>query len=267
MRTSGTVMSVTKKKGKSKMSVHPGMLSNQVEKDLAEKRELMGAEAFANFITQQKYSDEEKAQFAKTIKEFNELWYRMNQQTWCNTKWRGVHILKPATDLWIYQELIHTIKPDLIIETGTYYGGSAFYMRDLMNFVNVSGRVITIDITHERLMDEAKIPGIDFYLGSSVADETIVYVKSMIAAYDFKKVMVILDSDHSEEHVLKELELYAPLVSIGSALIVEDTNNHPGPIGAVCKWYPENQEKFQRDIMCEKFMLTFNRDGYFERIS
>ena len=79
--------------------------------------------------------------------------------------------------------------------------------------------------------------------------------------------MVILDSDHEEEHVAQELEIYAPLVTKGSILIVEDTNNHPGPKAAVERWFPEHRENFKYDYMCEKFMLTFNRDGYFERIA
>lgn len=270
MRTSGTVMSATKKKGRSNMSemtVNPGMLATDIERELALQKEILGAEKFAEFITHQKYSDEEKAAFSKIIKDFNELWYNMHQQTWCNTRWRGVHVLKPATDLWVYQELINRLVPDLIIETGTYYGGSSLFMRDMLNYVNVNARLITIDISHDRLTDNAKAPGVEYMLGSSADPEIVQFVKAMISAHDCQKVMVILDSDHSEEHVLKELELYAPLVSVGMPLIVEDTNNHPGPIGAVCKWYPQNADKFQRDIMCEKFMLTFNRDGYFERIA
>lgn len=251
----------------SEVTVNPGMLAREIERELALKKELLGAEKFAELITHQKYSDEEKEKFAKIIKDFNELWYAMSHQTWCNTRWRGVHVLKPATDMWIYQELIHTIKPDLIIETGTRYGGSSLFMRDCLNFTNAKGRIITIDITHEYLMDIAKTPGVEYYLGSSTDPETIAYIKAVIASYDCQKVMVILDSDHSEEHVLKELELYAPLVSVGSALIVEDTNNTSGPISAVHKWFPQHVDKFQQDLMCEKFMLTFNRDGFFERIA
>ncbi len=173
-------------------------------------------------------------------------------------------MLKTPTDLWIYQELIAHLKPDLIIETGTYYGGSAYFMRDIMN-LNAGGRIMTIDIDHSRLA--IKTPGVEYVLGSSVSEETMMLVRAYIHAYSCQRVMVILDSAHDEEHVAKELELYAPLVSVGMQLIVEDTNNDPGPKAAVERWFPKNSEKFKRDFMCEKFMLTFNRDGYFERIT
>jgi cephalosporin hydroxylase len=228
-------------------------------------KEIRQAEALGQFIVHQKYSQEEHNEFTEVIKKFNALFWKMSQQTWCNTKWRGVHILKPATDLWIYQELIVALKPDLIIETGTCYGGSAYFMRDIMNLNGNSGRIMTIDIDHSQVTE--KVQGVEYVQGSSASDETMLLVRAYIHAYNCQRVMVILDSDHSEEHVIQELALYAPLVSIGMPLIVEDTNNHPGPKAAVECWYPNNSEKFKRDYMCEKFMLTFNRDGYFERIA
>lgn len=231
--------------------------------DEAVLEEIRKAEAMGQFIVHQKYSQEEHDEFTDIIKKFNALYWQMAAQTWCNTKWRGVHILKPPTDLWIYQELIAHLKPDLIIETGTRYGGSAYFMRDVMN-LNAGGRIITIDIDHSQL--QVKVPGVEYIEGSSVSDETMLLVRAYIHAYDCQRVMVILDSDHEAPHVAQELALYAPLVSIGLPLIVEDTNNHPGPKEAVESWFPKNSENFKRDFMCEKFMLTFNRDGYFERV-
>ena len=233
--------------------------------DEAVLEEIRKAEAMGQFITHQKYSQEEHDKFTKIIKDFNALYWQMSQQTWCNTKWRGVHILKTPTDLWIYQELITYLKPDLIIETGTCYGGSAYFMRDIMT-LNGGGRLMTIDIDHSQLVQ--KIPGVEYVLGSSVSEETMMLVRAYIHAYNCQRVMVILDSAHNEEHVAKELELYAPLVSVGMPLIVEDTNNDPGPKAAVDKWFGNSQScTFKRDFMCEKFMLTFNRDGFFERIA
>jgi cephalosporin hydroxylase len=233
--------------------------------DEAVLEEIRKAEAMGQFITHQKYSQEEHDKFTKIIKDFNALYWQMSQQTWCNTKWRGVHILKTPTDLWIYQELITYLKPDLIIETGTCYGGSAYFMRDIMT-LNGGGRLMTIDIDHSQLVQ--KIPGVEYVLGSSVSEETMMLVRAYIHAYNCQRVMVILDSAHNEEHVAKELELYAPLVSVGMPLIVEDTNNDPGPKAAVDNWFGNTRScVFKRDFMCEKFMLTFNRDGFFERIA
>jgi len=223
----------------------------------------------AETIAMQRYSEAEKLKFAKTIRAFNALYYQMHVQTWCNTKWMGVPLCKAPTDLWIYQELIVAIKPDLIIETGTLAGGSALYLRDMMRADNNYGHVISIDIDMSNVQERAKVDGIKFYNASSVDYDTLAFIRAHIAAYNCKKVMVILDSNHEKEHVLQELNMYAQFVSIGSALIVEDTNNHPGPLAAVEEWFIDHEERemlFRKDYMCEKFMLTFNRDGYYERV-
>lgn len=223
----------------------------------------------AEFIAQQRYSDAEKVKFAKIIKDFNALYYKLNQQTWCNTKWRGVPLCKTPTDLWIYQELIHAVQPDLIVETGTLAGGSALFLHDMLKVNELYGWVISIDVDMKNLYAMAKTSLVKFLQAPSESFEAISFVKAHIAAYECKKVMVILDSNHEKEHVLKELKLYAPLVSVGSALIVEDTNNHPGPKDAVEEWFADHEEngyRFKPDHMCEKFMLTFNRDGYYERV-
>ena len=226
----------------------------------------MAGEKFAKMVSESVHSEEDKARWGKIIKEFNDLYWQAHIQTWGNTKWRGVQVWKPATDLWIYQELITEIKPDLIIETGTAFGGSALYMRDILDREYPEGRIITIDISHEILNEKAKVPGIEFYLGGSTEESTLIYVKALIAAHNCKRVMVILDSDHSEAHVTKEIDLYTPLISIGSILVIEDTNNHLGALGAANSW-ALRQKGFKKNIMCEKFMLTFNRDGYWERES
>lgn len=234
------------------------------------RAELERCRVQAEVITEQRYSDVEKAKFAKVIRDFNDMYYKLKVQTWCNTKWREVPVCKTPTDLWIYQELIHAIRPDLIIETGSFAGGSALYMRDVMKLSDIPGWVISIDIEPKNIHQNAKdASGIKFLKESSIDLNAVAFVKAHIAAYNAKKIMVILDSDHEYAHVLRELRLYAPLVSVGSALIVEDTNNHPGPKAAVEEWFIEQEEysyRFNHDYMCEKFMLTFNRDGYFERV-
>jgi len=223
----------------------------------------------ADVIAAQRYSDADKVKFRKIIREFNALYHMLSPQTWGNTKWRGVSVCKAPTDLWIYQELITKIQPDLIIETGTFAGGSALFLRDMMKLLNLYGWVISIDLDMTHLHETARSEGIKFLKAASESFEATTFVKAHIAAYECKRVMVILDSDHEKAHVLKELEVYAPLVSVGSALIVEDTNNHSGPRDAVEEWFSDHEShgyKFRPDYMCEKFMLTFNRDGYYERV-
>ena len=215
-------------------------------------------------IAQLRHTIDERTEYSKVIRDFNELYYKLSVQTWGgNTKWRGIPVFKTPTDLWIYQELIESYKPDLIIETGTCFGGSALYLRDICNMITPRSWIISIDNTHDHLVEKAKVERIGYLFGSSVSDEIMIEVKAFIAAFECNKVMVILDSDHTKEHVLKELELYAPLVSSGSMLIVEDTNTD-GPFQAIREWQPQHTE-FKQSYMCEKFLLTFCREGFLEK--
>lgn len=240
-------------------------IMDSIEDGTAVATPQVGSSAIGEFIANLRYSPEEKERFAKIIRDFSDLYYEMSVQTWGNTRWRGVPVLKTPTDLWIYQELIEQIRPDFIIETGTCYGGSALYMRDILNMIFKSGHIMSVDITHEHLAAKAKVEGVEYVLGSSVADETIAHVKKYIEDAYARRIIVMLDSDHSKEHVLKELALYAPLIPVGGVLIVEDTNAE-GPYQAVQEWAPQHPE-FRCEFMCEKFMLTFNRGGYFERVA
>lgn len=230
-------------------------------------------EAIKRMFCENRFTPEEKETFRKIIKAFTRLYYDYPKQTWAAMKWRGVQVFKAPTDMWIYQELIHEIKPDLIIETGTCCGGSALYLADMLRLEGLHNSiVVTIDLDgskcNSKLEDD---PNIIREIGSSVSAEVVEKVKKMCEGR--KKVMVILDSDHSKEHVVKELELYAPLVSPGSILIVEDTivngnpvmaDHGPGPKEAIDEWLWLHPE-FEVNTMCEKFMLTFNRGGYLER--
>lgn len=192
------------------------------------------------------------------------------EKTWLNTYWMGHRIWKLPADMWIYQELIFEIRPDLIIETGTAEGGSALYMAHLLDMVG-HGRIVTIDVEdfagrpkHERIS----------YLRASSSD--VAALEQVLAdAAGENTVMVILDSDHSQRHVLDELNLLAGLVSLGSYLIVEDSNVNghpvlpqygPGPMEALGEWLP-NHPEFRVDQSREKFIHTFNPGGYLRRIS
>ena len=227
----------------------------------------------AETIVNCKFDDAEKEMFARIIKQFNKLYWEMGLQTWMITNWLGVPVLKPPTDMWIYQELIQMVKPTVIIECGTHAGGSALFMHDMMKLAGLEGAIITIDcddtklhekFTQRLLNDDDKNPLL-FLLGLSTDPSILEMLRAMIGPED--TVMVILDSDHSYKNVTAELAAYAPLVSIGSALIIEDTSNTPETLQAVDDWYLEHRKQFKKDVMCEKFMLTFNRDGFYERIA
>lgn len=223
------------------------------------------ADVIAALVEGAMYTDEERIEYAEIIHKFNWLYYKLFNQTWCSTSWKEISVLKPPTDLWIYQEIIAKTKPDLIIETGTMRGGSAVFLNDMCKLMSPGGHVITIDIDRTQINEEAFNSDVLFLTGSSTSKEIYDEVKMHIDTYQCKRVMVILDSDHSEEHVTNELNIYSMLVSKGMALIVEDTNNYEPAKIAVDKWLV-NHPEFTTDIGCEKYMLTFNRGGYLEKI-
>lgn len=205
------------------------------------------------------------------VEEFHKLYYysHLFGKTWENTFWQGVPTYKCPLDLWIYQEIIFEVKPDIIIETGTAYGGSALFLASILDLLNL-GKVLTIDIKKEK--NRPKHQRIIYLQGSSTSQQISQKIKSWISQGD--KVMVFLDSDHHKNHVLKELKLYSQLVSKGSYLIVEDTNLNghpiksytgPGPFEAVEEFLQENLD-FVVDETKEKFYLTFNPRGYLRKI-
>src|SRR4030067_89306 len=97
--------------------------------------------------------------------------------------------------------------------------------------------------------------------GSSVDEAVIKFIEPRVKD---KKVFIILDSDHSKEHVLKELEIYSKFVSLNSYIVVEDTNTS-GPLGAVFAFI-EKTKNFTIDRSCEKFYLTFAPYGFLKRV-
>src|SRR3989338_9249053 len=158
------------------------------------------------------------------VKKFHELYYEMHFRTWANTRWLGVSIEKCPLDCWIYQEIIFNTKPDVIVECGTFDGGSALFLASLFDIIG-NGKVITVDIQKKRFKPH---PRVTYLTGSSTSKEIISKIKNLIKKGD--KVMIILDSDHTKTHVLEELKAYNNLVTKGCYLIVEDTNVNGNPI-------------------------------------
>lgn len=205
------------------------------------------------------------------IKQFHRLYYDSQAQggTWEKTFWLGIQTLKCPLDLWIYQELVFEEKPDFIIETGTSHGGSALFLACICDIIG-HGNIITIDI--EKKENRPQHKRIQYLLGSSISEDILKQVTKLIGDYD--KVIVILDSDHHKEHVLKELKIYSNFIRKGSHIIVEDTNINghpvlsdfgPGPMEAVKEFLSKN-DNFTIDITREKFYLTFNPNGFLKRI-
>ena len=207
---------------------------------------------------------------AALIEHFHSLYYASYRrgQTWADTFWLGHRALKCPLDMWLYQEIVFQSRPDLIIETGTAFGGSALFLATVCETLG-RGRVLTIDVAPERGLPVH--PRIDYLAGSSTSTAVLRRVEDLVR--ESAKVMVILDSDHHKEHVLRELELYSRFVSDGAYLIVEDTNlnghpvqpgHGPGPAEAVKDFLARHPE-FAPDRSKEKFLLSFNPGGYLKR--
>lgn len=202
-----------------------------------------------------------------------------------NYIWMGRPIIKFPSDIVATQQIVWDVKPDLIIETGIAHGGSLVLSASLLEMIGGEGKVLGIDIDireHNRKEIEAHpmIKRIQMIEGSSTAPEVIDQVRSI--ASKAKRVMVFLDSLHSHEHVYNELQLYAPLVTIGSYLVLPDTfieyfpkgyysHNRPWDVGnnpmtAMRQFLQENNDFEVDKELCSKLMITEAFDGYLRRV-
>jgi cephalosporin hydroxylase len=203
---------------------------------------------------------------AKSIAtEFNRLYYET--RVWRTTTWLGIPIQKAPTDLWAYQEIIHQVRPSVIVETGTLHGGSAHYLAGICQLAG-RGRIVSVDIA---AVAQPPHPLVTYVDGSSTAPDVVEQVRRHVEGED--AVLVILDSDHSKSHVLDELRIYGDLVTPGSYLIVEDTNlngnpvsvaHGPGPAEALDEFLASDS-RFRVDDRPERLLLTFNPRGYLLR--
>ncbi|MBF2063729.1 MAG: class I SAM-dependent methyltransferase [Calothrix sp. C42_A2020_038] len=210
------------------------------------------------------------------INEFSKAYYHIpvfnNQPVWTSTYWQGIPVLKCPLDLWLYQEIIFNQQPDFIVECGVAFGGTTAFLADMCKLTG-KGEVIGVDIEikPQTRANLAKYQNIRLLEGSSIDLEVTKQVFETVENYN---TLVILDSDHTKEHVLQELMTYSKLVPSGGYLIVEDTNinGHPvypeyglGPMEAVEEFLSSHPE-FYIDKNCHKFLTTFNPNGYLKKV-
>lgn len=216
-----------------------------------------------------------------------------------NFSWMGRPIIQYPQDMVAMQELIWSIKPDLIIETGIAHGGSLIFSASMLAQLDMCDaiqagislnpkesrrKVLGIDIdirAHNREAIEAHpmASRIQMIQGSSIAPEIIEQVKKVASGYN--RVLVCLDSNHTHEHVLAELEAYAPLASVDSYCVVFDTivEDLPGEMFPDRPWGPGNNPKtavweylkthseFEIDKHIDyKLLISVAPDGYLKRV-
>jgi cephalosporin hydroxylase len=201
--------------------------------------------------------------------------------TWQNTFWMGRPLSKCPFDLWIYQELLVEQQPEYVIECGTANGGSALFLACICDLIG-HGTVITVDVAEQgyappysegRDLERPEHHRIEYVIGSSLDPAWLDEIAERTA--NSESVLVILDSNHSRDHVLAELRAYGDIVKPGNYIVVEDTdmNGHPilpdygpGPYEAVQAFLAERSD-FEADRSREKFYMTQNPSGYLRKRS
>ncbi len=238
------------------------------------------------------YRDEKKQRIASfgNDQEFRELsttWRAMALQRkyMNNFSWLGRPMIQLPMDAMAMQEIIWNVKPDLIIETGVAHGGSVIMSASMLQLIG-HGEVIGIDIdirSHNRQAIETHplASRIKLIEGSSIDKKIVSQVKQLAAGKS--KVLVFLDSNHTHEHVLAELNAYGPLVSLDSYVVVFDTfvedlpdnykwTDRPwgkgnNPRTAAWEWLKQNKN-FSIDRSIEdKLLITSAPDGFLRRVS
>ena len=192
--------------------------------------------------------------------------------------WMGRPIIQLPEDMVRLQEVIWTLKPDVVVETGVAHGGSLIYYASLFEAMG-HGRVIGIDIdirAHNRAAIEAHpmFKRIDLVEGSSTAPEIVEQVKTLIKGEE--RTLVILDSNHSYAHVLDELRAYANMVPVGSYIVSTDgiMQHVVGAPRSQADWGTNNPQQAARDFIAEdtRFVIEepewlFNESAVAERVT
>jgi cephalosporin hydroxylase len=182
-----------------------------------------------------------------------------------HTSFMDVPMQKYPNDLWMYQKILWEKRPELVVECGTCDGGTTLFLATMLKAFGLSGQVVSIDI--EDKPNRPKHERITYLLGSSTSIEVVLRVRGLAQG---SRTMVILDSNHTKAHVLTELTVYAPIVTSGQYMIVEDTNLNghpvlpnygPGPMEAVEEFLKTNQE-FVINRAYEQFIISANPRGY-----
>ena len=207
-----------------------------------------------------------------------------------NFTWMGIPIIQYPQDIVAMQEIIYELKPDLIIETGVAHGGSIVFYASLLELNALDGgpnnaKIIGIDIdirAHNlsKLERHSMFSRMQLIEGSSVSEDVVNKVYEI--AKGFNKILLILDSNHTEEHVSSELDAYAKLVSVGSYCVVFDTviEDLPDPLHsdrpwgkgnnpktAVYKFLANNSNFVIDSAIDEKIQISVAPSGYLKRVN
>ncbi|MBF0216026.1 MAG: class I SAM-dependent methyltransferase [Candidatus Omnitrophica bacterium] len=230
------------------------------------------------------YLEEVDVYSDKGMELLNELWLKASflHRIVYHPKWLGIPIIQLPFDIVMMQELIWQIKPDVIVETGVAHGGSAIFYASILQLLG-GGRVIGIDIEirdHNRnnIINHPMAKWITLIEGSSTSEEVFLEAKKLIR--EDEKVLVVLDSNHTYDHVRKEIMLYSSVVTPGSYMVVMDGVqkmlsdvptgkpewSHDNPLRAIEEFvgkYPN----WAIDNYYNRMGVTYSPNGFLRRIT
>lgn len=188
------------------------------------------------------------------------------------TKWLGRSMFQNIADAWALQEALVQTDAELVVETGTYRGGSSYFIGTLFDLLG-RGTVITID--HKDRV-EFRHPRVEYWVGSSTSLDIRSRLAERVAEIAPRTTLVLLDSDHSADHVLAELRSFCDLVTTGSLLVVQDgvidklplrrfRAGRPGPHVAIERFLKEDSRFHIDTHFSERFLFHHSPDGFLRK--
>jgi cephalosporin hydroxylase len=210
---------------------------------------------------------------SESIENYHRWYY--DSRVWEQITYRGVPILKWVGDLWNYQEIIYRLRPRLVVEFGSWNGGSALYFADLLQRIDANGKVLAVDSDFSRLHESSKSHPYIEWMQASTSEPAVASRIQELRKTMLGPVFFVIDSNHRKPHVLAELENIRPVTVPGDYVIVEDgnINGHPvlpgwgdGPYEAIAEYFSRHADDYEHDERQEsKFGFSFAPQGYLIR--
>lgn len=185
--------------------------------------------------------------------------------------WLGRPAWQNIADIWALQEVIVDLDVDVVLECGTNRGGLTYFLATVFDLRD-KGTVLTVDVAD--LMDFTH-PRIERFHGSSTDPGVVSRIRSRLAELAPERLLIVLDSDHAEEHVLGELRAYADLVDVGGYVVVQDgvidelrifRDSRPGPLGAIRRFLTEDPRFVVDQHRSRRFLFNHSPSGWLRRV-